>query len=95
MLQNESKNLEPDQDTTLLKSRVINGSTVQAASKGSVQSLKAFGGKYSDLPVYSYQSKKDKAFTKETLDFFKAHNVVQNTIELNSKYKEYPLANKP
>jgi len=61
----------------------------------SVQSLKAFGGKYSDLPVYSYQPRRDNTIAKETFDFLKAHNVVHNTIELNSKHKEYPLANKP
>lgn len=37
LIENESKNLEPDKDTILLKSRVLNDSTGQAVLKVSVQ----------------------------------------------------------
>lgn len=60
-----------------------------------VASLRKYGGKYKSLPIYSFAPRKDRDISKETENFFKHYNVSHNAVELNTKYLNYPLANKP
>lgn len=68
---------------------------LEQMSKLLVLSIRNLGGKYSDVPIYSYQPRKEGAIHKDTIDFFEANEVHYLDEPLNTKYKTYPLANKP
>lgn len=59
-----------------------------------VRSIRKFGGSLSDCPIYSFQPRKSKKVSQETLNFFEQYNVTHIDKELNKSYKFYPLANK-
>jgi len=60
-----------------------------------VASLRKYGGKYKDLPVFSFEPRKYRQISEETKMFFEHNNVIHNSVEINKKYANYPLANKP
>jgi hypothetical protein len=60
-----------------------------------VATIRQFGGKYSNAPIYSYQPRRSATIGKDTLSFFEENNVFYIDEPLNTKYQEYPLANKP
>lgn len=64
-------------------------------SKLLISSLRNFGGKYKDLPIYSYAPRREMKPERETLRFFENYNVVYVNEEINENYSNYPLANKP
>ena len=64
-------------------------------SKILISSIRQFGGVVKDCPIYSFQPRKSKKVSKETLQFFEKNNVNFIDIELNKNYGFYPLANKP
>ncbi|MEQ6120043.1 hypothetical protein [Reichenbachiella sp. MALMAid0571] len=64
-------------------------------SKILISSIRQFGGAVKDCPIYSFQPRKSKKVSKETLLFFEKHHVDFIDIELNKNYGFYPLANKP
>jgi len=69
--------------------------SLEGMSKLLVYSLRNFGGKFKNVPVYSYQPRPDFPVSNSTLHFFKENNVEHITLSLNTKYPDYPLANKP
>ena len=68
---------------------------LESNSKLLVSTIREFGGKYKDIPIVSYQPRKSKRISKDTIKFFEQNNVEYIDIELNIKYPNYPLANKP
>lgn len=59
-----------------------------------VSSIRRFGGALKDCPIYSFQPRKSKKVSEETIKFFEQNNVTLIDRELNKSYKFYPLANK-
>jgi len=68
---------------------------LESTSKLLVSTIREFGGKYKDIPIVSYQPRKSKRISKDTIKFFEQNNVEFIDIELNNKYPNYSLANKP
>lgn len=68
---------------------------LESMSKFLVASLREFGGRFKDVPIYSYQPRKQFKISPDMISFFENNNVEYVDIELNSKYHQYPLANKP
>jgi len=64
-------------------------------SKLLIYTLREFGGKLRDLPIFSYQPRKKYKISKETIAFFEKNQVEYIDLDLNKKYDYYPLANKP
>lgn len=64
-------------------------------SKILISSIRQFGGSVKDCPIYSFQPRKSKKISKETILFFEKYYVNFIDIELNKNYDFYPLANKP
>lgn len=59
------------------------------------RSIRKFGGELSDVEIYSFAPRKGFEPRKSTLIEFEKLNVEHQNIELNTKYRAYPLANKP
>lgn len=59
------------------------------------RSLRKFGGDFSDVDIYSFAPRKGFEPSRKTLNEFKELNVIHQNIVLNTKYRSYPLANKP
>jgi hypothetical protein len=68
---------------------------LESMSKLLISSLREFGGRFQDVPIYSYQPRKKFKISSDTISFFKKNNVENVDIELNHKFQQYPLANKP
>lgn len=68
---------------------------LESMSKLLVYSLRTFGGKFKDIPIYSYQPRKDFRVSKKTLAFFEKYEVEYIDENLNTKFVDYPYANKP
>jgi hypothetical protein len=68
---------------------------LESMSKLLAYSIRKFGGRLKDAPVYSYSPRKGSEPSTETRAYLESQNVVCVTKELNSEYQEYPLANKP
>ncbi|MCD4793930.1 MAG: hypothetical protein K8R54_11890 [Bacteroidales bacterium] len=60
-----------------------------------IKSIRKFGGKYKNIPIYSYQPRKSFQISQDTVQFFEKNNVEYIDLDLNTKFKYYPLANKP
>lgn len=67
---------------------------LEAQSKMLVESIRQFGGRFKDVPIYSYQPRKGFDVSKKTLVFFEKHQVNHIDIPLNLNHIDYPLANK-
>jgi hypothetical protein len=59
------------------------------------QSIRTFGGKLKDIPIYSYHPRAGAGIAEETLAKFAALNVQHQQVELNTEFLDYYLANKP
>lgn len=68
---------------------------LEAQSKLLVSSLREFGGKYRNLPIFSYAPRAGMDISEETQNFFSEYGVIHSKTKLNLKYHDYPLANKP
>ncbi|MDX1641636.1 MAG: hypothetical protein R3220_08050, partial [Balneolaceae bacterium] len=64
-------------------------------SKLLVWSIRNFGGSFKDVPIYSYQPRKDFKISKKTAQFFEKNEVEIVDEVLNKDFANYPLANKP
>ncbi len=68
---------------------------LESMSKLLIASLREFGGRFRDVPIFSYQPRKKFKISSDTISFFEKNNVEYIDIELNQKFPKYPLANKP
>jgi hypothetical protein len=68
---------------------------LESMSKLLVSSLRQLGGTFKDVPIFSYQPRKQFKISAETIAFFEKNNVEYVDIELNKHFCHYPLANKP
>lgn len=68
---------------------------LESMSKLLVWSIRNFGGRFSNLPIYSYQPRKEFKISRKTIRFFEQNEVHIVDDVLNSDYAHYPLANKP
>lgn len=59
------------------------------------RSIRKFGGEFSDAEIFSFAPRKGFEPSMSTLKEFKDLNVNHESIILNTKYRTYPLANKP
>ena len=59
------------------------------------KSIRTFGGKLKDTPIYSFHPRKGTPVADETLAGFAALGVNHQQVVLNAKYHDYYLANKP
>ncbi|MGL5874476.1 MAG: hypothetical protein ACRC2R_19260 [Xenococcaceae cyanobacterium] len=60
-----------------------------------VESIRKFCGSLKDTPIYSFQVRKDREISENTLKIFKSFDVIHEAKILNHNYPEYPMANKP
>lgn len=67
---------------------------LESQSKLLISSLREFGGKFKDVPIFSYQPRKNFKVSQETIAFFEQNNVEYVDIELNKDFCDYPFANK-
>jgi hypothetical protein len=68
---------------------------LESMSKLLVASLREFGGAFKNVPIFSYQPRKQYQIADETIAFFEKNNVEHIDIELNKHFYHYPFANKP
>ena len=67
---------------------------LESMSKLLIATLREFGGQFRDIPVFSYQPRKDFKVSQETIAFFEKNNVEYVDIELNKDFCDYTFANK-
>ncbi len=60
-----------------------------------VESLRKFGGNLKDTPIYSFQVRDKNDVSAQTISALKSFGVEHKKVVINSKYPDYPLANKP
>ncbi|MEL6928880.1 MAG: hypothetical protein AAFO95_09615, partial [Cyanobacteria bacterium J06600_6] len=60
-----------------------------------VESLRRFAGAMKDTPIYSYQVREGKDVSSATIAKLESFGVKHQKVVLNTKYPDYPLANKP
>lgn len=58
-------------------------------------SLRRFGGRLNDIPIYSYAPRPGVDVGSRTRGYFEKLRVNHKHIPLNIKFQDYPLANKP
>lgn len=71
------------------------GGYLESMSKLLVTSLRGFGGPFSDIPIFSYQPRKNNKISKKTIAFFEKNQVEYINNNLNKRFAYYPLINKP
>lgn len=64
-------------------------------SKLLIWSIREFGGSFSNVPIFSYQPRKEFKISRDTLDFFEKYEVTFIDDDINKEFAHYPLANKP
>lgn len=67
---------------------------LESLSKLLVYSLRTFGGRFKDIPVYSYSPRKNRKISKDTISFFEQNQVEYIDLDLNTKFENYHFANK-
>ena len=67
---------------------------LESMSKLLVASLREFGGEFKDVPIFSYQPRKEFQISPETIAFFEENSVEYIDLELNTDFCHYPFANK-
>jgi len=85
-----------------MKDYSLNAEIIICTEKGDLErmaklliwSLREFGGKFSNVPIYSYQPRKGHEVSGETMRFFENYEVELVDICFNQEYSHYPLANK-
>lgn len=68
---------------------------LEAMSRLLVWSVRNFGGKFRDLPIFSYQPRKHHKISRKIVRFFEKYEVEIIDDVLNKEFADYPLANKP
>jgi lipopolysaccharide biosynthesis glycosyltransferase len=58
------------------------------------RSIRHYGGRYRDCPIYTFQPREGTEISPETLATLKDLNVTHITETLNSVYSSYPIGNK-
>lgn len=60
-----------------------------------VKSFRKYAGSFKDAPIYSFHVRETNDVSSETINVLKSLGVEHKKIVLNTKYPDYPLANKP
>jgi hypothetical protein len=60
-----------------------------------VESIRKYGGDLKDTPIYSFQVRENAEISPQTFKTLESFDVCHNRNILNTKYPNYPLANKP
>ncbi len=68
---------------------------LEAMSKLLVYSLRKFGGRFKNIPIYSYQPRREFPISQDTINWFERYEVNYVDVPLNKQFQHYPLANKP
>jgi hypothetical protein len=71
------------------------GGVLEQESLLMVESFRKYAGSFNDAPLYSFQVRDKSGVSSETVNALKDLKVEHNKIVLNTKYPDYPLANKP
>jgi hypothetical protein len=58
-------------------------------------SFRKFTGSFKNAPIYSFQVREKGNVSSETVSQLESLNVIHQKVVLNTKYPDYPLANKP
>jgi hypothetical protein len=58
------------------------------------RSLRTYGGKFKDAPIYSYAPRVGKNISKKTAEQFASLNVIHFYLPLNEEFSYYAIANK-
>ncbi|MBO3699052.1 hypothetical protein [Roseivirga sp. E12] len=68
--------------------------SLEGMSQLLVKSIRKFGGKLKDAPIYSIQPRNPELLSSKTITVFEECNVQHEYILLNEKYSDYGFANK-
>ncbi len=60
-----------------------------------VESFRRYTGSFKDSPLFSFQIREKNNVSPETIQKLESFGVKHQKVVLNSKYPDYPLANKP
>lgn len=71
------------------------GGQLEKESLLMVESFRRFTGSFSHAPIYSFQVRQKHDVSSETVAKLEAFGVKHQKVVLNTKYPDYPLANKP
>jgi hypothetical protein len=71
------------------------GGQLEQESLLMVESFRRFAGSFKGAQIYSFQVRENSDVSQETIDKLAAMDVKHQKIVLNTKYPNYPLANKP
>jgi hypothetical protein len=71
------------------------GGQLEKESLLMVESFRTFTGSFRDAPIYSFQVRESYDVSLETVARLEAFGAKHQKIVLNTKYPNYPLANKP
>jgi hypothetical protein len=71
------------------------GGQLEKESLLMVESFRKFAGELKDASIYSFQVRENSDVSLETVSKLAALNVSHQKVVLNTKYPNYPLANKP
>jgi len=71
------------------------GGQLEKESLLMAESFRRFTGSFKDAPIYSFQVREKWDVSAETVSKLKDLGVEHQKIVLNTKYPDYPLANKP
>jgi hypothetical protein len=71
------------------------GGALEPESLLMVESFRKYTGKFKDAPLYSFQVRDKNDVSAKTIAKLTAFGVNHQKVVLNTKYPDYPLANKP
>ena len=71
------------------------GGVLEPESLLMVESFRKYTGKFKDAPLYSFQVREKNDVSAETIAKLTGFGVNHQKVVLNTKYPDYPLANKP
>lgn len=71
------------------------GGQLEQESLLMVESFRRFTGSFKDAPIYSFQVREKNDVSPDTVKKLEAFGVNHQKVVLNTKYPDYPLANKP
>jgi hypothetical protein len=71
------------------------GGQLEKESLLMVESFRKFAGSFQNSQIYSFQVRENSDVSQETIDKLAAMDVKHQKVVLNTKYPNYPLANKP
>lgn len=71
------------------------GGQLEQESLLMTKSFRKFAGNLKDAPIYSFQVRESKDVSPETIAALSTLGVKHQKVILNTKYPDYPLANKP